>query len=124
MWKNLDECTLFQDLQEAEIPDLTQWMKGDGGAYRIEQYSIPMAAGMRYNYAAKQVDERVLTLLDALASEQQVTVKYQMLLSGEEVNTGEHRKVLHHLTRGQLGDDVIYNGKNMRTFYLEQQECT
>ena len=122
MWKNLDECTRFQDLQEAEIPDLTQWMKGDGGAYRIKQYSIPMAAGMHYNYAAKQVDERVLTLLDALASEQQVTVKYQMLLSGEEVNTGEHRKVLHHLTRGQLGDDVSFNGKNMRTFYLEQLE--
>ena len=122
MWKNLDECSLFRDLQEAQIPDLTQCLKGEGGADRIEQYSIPMAAGMHYNYAAKQVDESILTMLGALANEQQVTLKYRMLLSGEEVNTGENRKVLHHLTRGQLGDDVIYNGKNMRTFYLEQQE--
>ena len=122
MWKNLDECSLFRDLQEAQIPDLTQWMKGTGGANRIARYSIPMAAGLHYNYAAKQVDDTLLSLLQKLADEQQLMLKYQQLLSGEEVNTGEHRKVLHHLTRGQLGGDVIYNGKNMRTFYLEQQE--
>ena len=116
MWKNLDACSLFRDLQEAAIPNITQLMKGDSGAYRIEQYSIPMAAGMHYNYAAKQVDETILTMLGVLANEQQVKLKYEMLLSGEEVNTGEHRKVLHHLTRGQLGGDDIYNGKNMRTF--------
>ena len=122
MWKNLDECSLFRDLQKAQIPDLKQWMKGDSGAYRIERYSIPMPAGLYYNYAAKQVDESVLTMLGALANEQQVKLKYERLLLGEEINTGEHRKVLHHLTRGQLGGDVIYNGKNMHTFYLEQQE--
>ena len=120
MWKNLDECSLFRDLREAQIPDLRQCLKGEGGANRIERYSIPMAAGMHYNYAAKQVDDTLLSLLQKLADEQQLILKYQRLLSGEEINTGEHRKVLHHLTRGQLGDDVIYNGKNMRTFYIEQ----
>ena len=122
MWRNLDECPVFEDLKAARIPDLKEGMKGDGTEYRIERYSIPMAAGLHYNYAAKRVDDTVLTILDVLAAEQEVTLKYQMLLSGEEINTGENRKVLHHLTRGQLGDDVIYNGKNMRTFYLEQQE--
>ena len=122
MWRNLDECPVFEDLKAARIPDLKEGMKGDGTEYRIERYSIPMAAGLHYNYAAKRVDDTVLTILDVLAAEQEVTLKYQMLLSGEEINTGENRKVLHHLTRGQLGDDVIFNGKNMRTFYLEQQE--
>jgi len=122
MWKNLDEYSLFRDLREAQIPDLRQCLKGKAGAYRIERYSIPMAAGMHYNYAAKQVDETVLSLLQGLANEQQLIPKYQLLLEGDEINTGEKRKVLHHLTRGQLGDDVIYNGKNMRTFYLDQQE--
>ena len=122
MWKNLDECSLFRDLQEAQIPDLRQCLKGESGANRIERYSIPMAAGMHYNYAAKQVDDTLLSLLQKLADEQQLILKYQQLLEGDEINTGEKRKVLHHLTRGQLGDDVIYNGKNMRTFYLDQQE--
>ena len=122
MWKNLDECSFLRDLQEAQIPDLTQWMHGGGGAYRIERYSIPMPAGMHYNYAAKQVDDNILSILGAVADEQQIKLKYEMLLNGDEINTGENRKVLHHLTRGQLGGDVIYNGKNMRTFYLEQLE--
>ena len=122
MWKNLDECSFLRDLQEAQIPDLTQWMYGEGGAYRIERYSIPMPAGMHYNYAAKQVDDNILNILGAVADEQQIKLKYEMLLNGDEINTGENRKVLHHLTRGQLGGDVIYNGKNMRTFYLEQLE--
>ena len=110
MWRNLDECPVFEDLKAARIPDLKEGMKGDGTEYRIERYSIPMAAGLHYNYAAKRVDDTVLTILDVLAAEQEVTLKYQMLLSGEEINTGENRKVLHHLTRGQLGDDVIFNG--------------
>ena len=122
MWKNLDECSFLRDLQEAQIPDLTQWMHGEGGSYRIERYSIPMPAGMHYNYAAKQVDDNILNILGAVADEQQIKLKYEMLLNGDEINTGENRKVLHHLTRGQLGGDVIYNGKNMRTFYLEQLE--
>lgn len=122
MWKNLDECSFLRDLQEAQIPDLTQWMHGEGGAYRIERYSISMPAGMHYNYAAKQVDDNILNILGAVADEQQIKLKYEMLLNGDEINTGENRKVLHHLTRGQLGGDVIYNGKNMRTFYLEQLE--
>ena len=122
MWRNMDECPVFEDLQAARIPDITVGMKGDYGEYRIARYSIPMPADLHYNYAAKQVDDTILTILDALAAEQELSMKYEMLLSGEEINTGEHRKVLHHLTRGQLGDDVIYNGKNMRAFYVEQQE--
>ena len=122
MWKNLDKCSLFKDLQEAKISDITQCLNGQSGPYRIERYSIPMPADMYYNYAAKQVDDNVLTILGALAGEQQIKLKYERLLNGDEINTGENRKVLHHLTRGQLGNDVIYNGKNMRTFYLEQLE--
>ena len=34
MWKNLDECSLFRDLQEAKIPDITQRLKGEADACR------------------------------------------------------------------------------------------
>ena len=81
-----------------------------------------MAAGMAYNYAAKQVDENVLSVLEKLAEEAQLTEKYKALYNGEVINTGEKRLVLHQLTRGQLGDAVVADGVDKRAFYVEQQD--
>ena len=120
MWKNLDTCKSFADLQQTKTPDIAALLSDSNAASRVAQYSIPMPFGMHYNYAAKQVDEAVLKNLQALADEQQLIAKYKLLLDGDEINTGEKRKVLHQLARGQLGKDVAYNGKNMREFYLEQ----
>jgi len=87
---------------------------------RIKTCSVPMAKGLMYNYAAKQVNEQILSVLQELADEQQLVEKYQMLLNGEIINTGENRKVLHHLARGQLGTEVVHEGKNLGAFYSEQ----
>lgn len=87
---------------------------------RIQSHVVPMANGLVYNYAAKKVNEQILSILQELADEQQLVDKYQALLNGEVINTGEKRKVLHHLARGQLGADVIHEGKNLRSFYVEQ----
>ena len=91
-------------------------------AARVKKYQAPMAAGLVYNYAAKQVNEPILTVLQELSNEQQLTEKYKALLDGDVINTGENRKVLHQLARGQLGKDVIFEGKNLRKFYAEQQD--
>ncbi|ULQ59570.1 glucose-6-phosphate isomerase [Brucepastera parasyntrophica] len=88
---------------------------------RIASYAMPMAGGLTYNYAAKQVNEQILSILQEVAEEQQLADKYKALLEGEIINTGEGRKVLHQLARGQHGADVIYSGRNMREFYVEQQ---
>ena len=37
------------------------------------------------------------------------------------MNTGEKRKVLHHLTRGQLQGDIVHEKKNLGDFFAEQQ---
>ena len=74
-----------------------------------------------YNFAAKKVNDRVLATLSDLAKEAQLTEKFQELYNGEIINTGEHRRVLHHLVRGQLGEDVCVDGVNKRAFYVEQQ---
>ena len=79
-------------------------MSGDNGAERVKNYSVPMAAGLSYNYASKQVNENVLAALEKLADEAQLADKFKALYNGEVVNTGEKRLVLHHMTRGQLGD--------------------
>lgn len=75
---------------------------------------------MKYNFAGKEIDDSLLDELQKLADEGELISKYEAVYNGEIVNTGEKRKVLHHLTRGQLGKDVVVDGVNKREFYEEQ----
>ena len=121
-WKNLDTLDSFKELSQTAKVDVADVMKGEGGAERVKKYSVPMAAGLTYHYAAKAVDDQVLEALKKLAEEAQLTEKFQALYNGEVINTGEKRLVLHHMTRGQLGDKVEADGVDKRAFYVEQQE--
>ena len=120
-WNNLDTLTSFKELANVERVDLVKAMAGENGAERVKNYSVPMAEGLTYNYAAKQVDDKVLAALAKLADEAQLTEKFEALYNGEVINTGEKRLVLHHMTRGQLGETVEADGVDKRTFYTEQQ---
>ena len=121
-WKNLDTLDSFKELSQTAKVDVADVMKGEGGAERVKKYSVPMAAGLTYHYAAKAVDDQVLEALKKLAEEAQLTEKFQALYNGEVINTGEKRLVLHHMTRGQLGDKVEADGVDKHAFYVEQQE--
>ena len=121
-WKNLDTRASYQELENVDRVNLAEVMSGENGAERVRNYSIPMAAGLTYNYAAKQVDDDVLNALAKLAKEAQLTEKFKALYNGEVINTGEKRLVLHQLTRGQLGDPVVADGVDKRAFYVEQQD--
>ena len=121
-WNNFDTLKSYQELKEnTKKVRLATVMSGDNGASRVKNYSIPMGAGLVYNYAAKKVDEDIISTLAALAEEAQLTEKYAELYNGEVVNTGEKRLVLHQLTRGQLGNAVTADGVDKRDFYVEQQ---
>ena len=120
-WKNLDTVDSYQELVNVEKVNLVEVMAGQNGADRVKKYSAPMAEGMAFNYASRPVDDKVLEALAKLAKEMQLTEKFAALYNGEVVNTGEKRLVLHHMTRGQLGDAVIADGKDKREFYTEQQ---
>ncbi len=120
-WNNFDETKTYEKLKKATPVCLEEVMSGENGAERVKNYSVPMAEGMTYNYAAKQVDEEVLHLLEELAEEMQLTEKFEALYNGAVINTGEKRMVLHHMTRGQLGENVTADGADKRTFYKEQQ---
>ena len=121
-WKNLDQLKSFDELKNVKRVNIRETMSGENGADRVRRYSVPMAAGMAYNYAAKQVDDDVLAVLVKMAEEAQLTDKYRELYNGAVINTGEKRMVLHQLCRGQLGNDVIADGVNKREFYVQQQE--
>lgn len=121
-WKNLDTLASYQELENMDKVNLAEVMSGSEGAERVKNYSVPMAAGLNFNYGAKQVDDKVLEGLAKLAKEAQLTEKFAALYNGEVINTGEKRRVLHHLTRGQLGETVQADGVDKRAFYVEQQK--
>jgi glucose-6-phosphate isomerase len=121
-WRNFDELKSFQTLKNEQKVDLPAVMAGESGAERVRKYSVPMAEGLQYNFAAKSVDDTILSDLAELAQEAELGDKFKELYEGAVINTGEKRLVLHHLTRGQLGGDVIADGVNKRAFYQEQQK--
>jgi len=120
-WKNLDTLETFKALSEVKRVKLAEAMSGAEGAERVKKYSVPMAEGFSYNFAAKQVNDEVLNALKALAEEAQLAEKFEELYNGAVINTGENRLVLHQLTRGQLGNAVEADGVDKREFYVKQQ---
>ena len=61
-WKNLDTLASYKELLEVNSVNLAEVMTGENGAERVRNYSVPMAEGMAYNYAAKQVDDNILDI--------------------------------------------------------------
>jgi len=121
-WKNLDTLASYEKLSTMKgRVNIVEAMSGENGADRVKRYTTPMAEGLSYNYAAKEVDDTILEQLAALAEEAQLVDKFEALYNGERINTGENRMVLHHLARRQLGKDVIENGVNKRDFYAGVQ---
>ncbi len=120
-WNNLDTLASYQELLDVKRVNLAEVMSGEQGAERVKKYSVPMAEGLVFNYGAKQVDDTVLAALDKLAKETQLAEKFAALYNGEIINTGEKRRVLHHMTRGQLGEAVVEDGADKRAFYVAQQ---
>ena len=122
-WKNLNTLASYEKLAALKgRVNLAEAMSGEGGAKRVVEYAAPMAGGLTYNYAAKAVDGEVLDALQALADEAQLVGKYDALLNGEIINTGEKRRVLHQLTRGQQAGAVVVDGVDKRAFYVSQQQ--
>ena len=120
-WANADKLASWKKLLSLKgMVSVAEELSCAQAADRIAKYSIPMGGNLTYNYAAKQVNEQILKTFAELAEEQQLVDKYQELLNGEIVNTGEKRMVLHQLTRGQLGKDVMADGVNKREFYLNE----
>ena len=122
-WKNLDTLASFDKLCSLKNHvDIAAALSGEEGGKRVADYSTPMAAGLNYNYAAKEVDETVLSALAQLADEAQLIDKFEELYNGAVINTGENRMVLHHLARRQLGNPVVVDGVDKREFYVAQQK--
>ncbi len=123
-WNNLNTLSSFKELKEfKDSVSLAKALSGQAGVKRVEEFSIPMSSSLTYNYAAKKVNRQIIAVFKKITKEAQLLEKFQALYNGEVINTGEKRMVLHHLTRGQLGNNVMADGKNKRDFYVEQQKA-
>ena len=121
-WKNMDKLAAYGELAAAKKVNLVTAMAGENGAERVKNYSVPMGEGLDFNFGARPVDDAILSILAKFAKEAQLTEKFAALYNGEVINTGEKRRVLHHMCRGQLGEAVVADGVDKRSFYVEQQE--
>jgi len=115
---NFDKTDAYKKLSKHAMKDFLFRDKLD--AKRVGECIVPMAAGLKYSWAAKPVSDKCIKLLQDLADEQELIAKYKALLNGEVMNTGENRKVLHHLSRGQQGQSVVENGKDIGEFYRKE----
>lgn len=119
-WENLDSLESYKKLLSLKGQVS---LKKELSAERVTSYNVKTAGGLTYNYAAKQVNSQILSVMQELADEAQLTEKFEALYQGDIINTGENRKVLHHMLRGQLGKAVEYDGKDAHSFYKEQQNA-
>ena len=115
---DLDRTDACRTLKTCTPPDLARVL----GVERIDSYDIEVAHGLRFNYASKQVDEKILEVLEDLANEQELVSQYIALANGSVMNTGENRRVLHHLLRGRVDIPVIDSGFDYESFFSEQRD--
>ncbi|MDD2233139.1 MAG: glucose-6-phosphate isomerase [Sphaerochaetaceae bacterium] len=118
-YNNLDKASSFEALKKIRPVDIRTALTKQ----RIDSFSIPAGGGMQYSYAAMPVSEETVDCFQKLADEQQLTDKYRSLLSGDVINLGEARQVLHQMLRGPvLQHKVIVDGQDKDAFYKEQLE--
>ena len=55
-WKNLDTLAAYDELAKVAKVNLPEVMTGANGGERVKKYTVPMGAGLAYNYVAKRVD--------------------------------------------------------------------
>jgi len=117
VYENLDRTKALKSLLDDKKVSLKDVLTKE----RVNGYSIPAGGGLSYNYAAMPVDGKIIEDMQKLSDEMDLIGKYKAILSGEVMNTGEKRLVLHQLTRGNcLGAKIQADGEDKDEFYKAQ----
>lgn len=83
----------------------------------IRERVMDAGGGLSFFFGASDVSDEALGLLYKAAQELELVGQYRALASGELMNQGEGRMVLHHLLRGQPAGPVVKDGRDYRAFY-------
>ncbi len=117
-YTDLDKTESFRKLIQAVKPDIKELLEPE----RIKSDKIFFGSGLEMYYGAKELDSKILTILQELADEVQAVAKYRMILSGEVMNRGEKRLVMHHYTRGDFGVVKSEKAEEIKNHYYNQKE--
>ena len=79
---------------------------------RFSKHSLYMK-GILFDYSKNRINEQTLPLLTDLARYAQLEVKIQEMFSGVEINTTEHRAVLHTALRNRSNRPVYVDGQDV-----------
>lgn len=117
MGMNLDKSISYNKLLKEKPYDI----KTLSGA-RVKECSI-VSGPLTFNYACSPIDKKHISVFEEIVDECEVFSKFNALLSGERVNRGENRAVLHHLLRGNVtGKKVVIDGVDKEEFYSREKE--
>jgi glucose-6-phosphate isomerase len=103
-WKGLAACTA-ENLASVLTPE------------RLASRIVDAGGGLSYSYAAMDADEKAIDTLGKIAEELDLPGQYRRVATGETMNFGEKRMVLHHLTRGEPCGKVLKDGRDYHAFY-------
>ena len=71
-WQNLNTLSVYNELLKADKVDIKSELSGENGAARVKEYTVPLGAGLEYNYGACTVNDTILEKMAALAKEAQL----------------------------------------------------
>lgn len=116
-YSRIDRCRAWPALKAKQAENLRLAL----GPERVSRRLVPAGAGLRYSWAAMDVDDETVTLLADAANELGLVAQYRELASGAVMNSGERRMVLHHALRGQPAGAAVKDGRDFRAFYEDQR---
>ena len=87
-WKNMDTLAAYAELKAAKPVNVKEVMSGENGAERVKAYSAPMGGKMDFNYGARPVDDKILSVLAKFADEAQLDAGRNAQTNDGRVQTG------------------------------------
>jgi len=112
-WNRIDESSSWPSILARRAEDLAGVLTPE----RIASRSIPAGGGLSYSYAAMDADDTTIAMLASVAKELDLVGQYQAVATGQAMNPGENRMVLHHIARGTPFGPVVKDGRDYRAFY-------
>ncbi|MEO9946073.1 glucose-6-phosphate isomerase [Paraglaciecola sp.] len=113
-WQNLESLA-----EQIKTQHMRDWFAAD--PQRAEKYT-ESACGIELDFSKNLVTDEVLSALQALAAECQVSEKRDAMFAGDIINHTEKRAVLHTALRNFSGKPVLVDGEDVMPEVLACQQ--
>jgi len=105
-WKKLVEQADKMDLPENHLKYLVKEKN------RLKKFSL-QGAEVFYDFSRQRVNEKTMDLLFELAGARELKKNFNLMATGEKVNTTENRAALHTASRNFSNDSILVDNKDV-----------